>query len=419
MIKTLQKKFVVSSMIAITGLIVLLLGAINGVNMVIVQKDISRTLMMISDRESRERERSINPADSPAMERDQTPLPFGNRKSEEDIWMASNFFVVHLDESGEAVYVDVSRTSTITREEAAILAGEIKETSKASGRIRQYRYQITEMRNAQGTLMVFLDTSDEMLSYLRVLLLSASIGIVCWCLMLLSVFLLSKRAIRPIAENMEKQKQFVTNAVHEIKTPLAIIQSNTEAMELYQGENKWSRNIKEQTERLSGLMQHLLLLSRMDEGVEQVHATNICFSDLLKESVQSFMPLMEARHLVVHAHIPPDIQIHADQSQMEQLCSILLDNAVKYTDENGQIQIDLIQQGKHMQCTIQNTCRNLPDVSPDKLFDRFFRSDEARTQKSGGYGIGLSVAKAIVQANQGTIHAAYIKPDAICFTVWI
>lgn len=333
--------------------------------------------------------------------------------------MSSNFFVVRLNESGEVIYVDVSRTSTVTQEEAVVLAGQAEDNATKSGRIGQYRYQITQMNTAEGTVVVFLDTSDEMLSYLRVLLLSGSVGIVCWCLMLLSVFLLSKQAIRPIAENMEKQKQFVTNAGHEIKTPLAIIQSNTEAMELYQGENKWSRNIKEQTERLSDLMQHLLLLSRMDEGVEHVHAIDFCFSDLLMESVRSFMPLMESKQIDVHTHIPSDVQIHADQRQIEQLCSILLDNAVKYTNEGGRIQIELMQKEKHLQFTVQNTCKRLPAVSPDKLFDRFFRSDEARTQKSGGYGIGLSVAKAIVQANHGDIRASYMEPDVICFTICV
>ena len=128
-----------------------------------------------------------------------------------------------------------------------------------------------------GKVVVFLDTSGDIYSYIRVLFLSAAIGIACWLFMLLFVILLSKQAIRPIAENIEKQKQFVTNAGHEIKTPIAIIQSNTEAMELYNGENKWSKNIKEQTVRLNELMKNLLTLARMDES-----STNLMQSDFYR-----------------------------------------------------------------------------------------------------------------------------------------
>ena len=165
----------------------------------------------------------------------------------------------------------------------------------------------------EEVVLIFLDTSQDLLSSLRVLLLSAALGVLCWILMLLLVILLSKRAIRPFAENMQKQKQFVTNAGHEIKTPLAIILANTDAMELYNGENKWSRNIREQVNRLNGLMKNLLTLARMDEATLQITPTDFSFSALVQENADAFADPFALRRITMRSDIRPDLWLHADQ----------------------------------------------------------------------------------------------------------
>lgn len=411
MIRTLQKKFVVTAMTAITFLILLLLGAINIANIVIVGNEIERTLQVVSENEGGAGNQMPKPDAAP-------PGSFSNApKNDYDTFMSSNFFVVRFDQSGSVVYVDISRTSAVTEEEAKELASQIYVGSKESGKTGKFRFLMRDTHVGNGKSIVFLDTSEESFSYLRVLLLSGAIGLACWALMLLLVILLSRKAIRPIAENIEKQKQFVTNAGHEIKTPLAIIQSNTEAMELYQGENKWSKNIKEQTIRLNGLMKNLLTLARMDEGAARGPAADFSLSAMLAAAMQSFLQPMETKNITLQTDIQPEIHLHADQNQIEQLISILLDNAVKYTNANGQIGIHLQKNEKQIILRIQNTCESLPDAPPEKLFDRFYRADGARTQKNGGYGIGLSVARAIAAANNGTLNAAYLPPNRICFTI--
>lgn len=157
--------------------------------------------------------------------------------------------------------------------------------------------------------------------------------------MLLFVVLLSKRAIKPIAENIEKQKQFITNAGHEIKTPIAIIQSNTEAMELYNGENKWSKNIKAQTVRLGGLMNDLLFLARMDENAGKVNVVEFRADSLLEKTLGGFIQSIENKSAELQTEIKPDVTLNADPTQIEQLFSILLDNAVKYVDNGGKLRI--------------------------------------------------------------------------------
>lgn len=408
MIRTLQRKFVKTAMIAITVLILILLGAINLSNIMMVRTNIDRRLQMIADNEG-------NPP--PPGKPFSSDRWMEHPKNEYDSFLSSNFFVVRFDQNGKVHAVDVSRTSSVTEQEAVDLATQIFQESREKGRVGKYRFQRRKLSGIGGSLLVFLDCSDDMASYFRVLLVSAAIGLICWGGMLLFVILLSKKAIRPVAENMEKQKQFVTNAGHEIKTPLAIIQSNTEAMELYQGESKWSRNIKDQTLRLDGLMKNLLLLARMEERTWEVQAVDVAYSELLEEVLQEFISLMEKKRIQVQTDISSGLILHADPGQMRQLITILLDNAVKYTDEDGKIQIVLRREGKQIRLSVSNSCKRLPEVPEEKLFDRFYRADDARTQKNGGYGIGLSIAQAIVTAHYGFISATYIQPDSICFMV--
>lgn len=411
MIKTLQKKFVITAMTAITVLMLLMLSAINIVNIFIVDRDMDQTLSMISENESGYGDRPMRPEEIPP------PSSFDKSKNEQDILMASTFFLVRLDENGNIISTDVSRTTTVTEEEAEEMALTVYQETNATGKSGKYRYQIQDNRMEGGKVIVFLDASEEIFSYIRVLLLSALIGLICWIFMLTFVLLLSKKAIRPIAENIEKQKQFVTNAGHEIKTPLAIILANTDAMELYNGENKWSKNIREQITRLNGLMKNLLLLARMDEGMTEQSVSDFSLSELLLESVEFFNPSMELKQISLATEIQPEISISASKEHIAQLVSILLDNAVKYTNDAGQIIVRLQQNEKRIKLQIENTCMALPLVPPDKLFDRFYRADEARTQKSGGYGIGLSVAESIAKANKGNISAEYRDSNRIVFTI--
>ena len=257
MIPTLQKKFVLTAMAAITVLLLCLLGAINIANLIITEKQIQRTLYVVAENAGKAEDVLPLPENPPPKPSIQAP------KNEYDTIMSANFFVVQFDANGTVLAVDVNRTSAVTEEQAVTLAEEIYHQGNSQGKIGKFRYSLLPALFSSGSVAVFLDTTGELFSYFRVLLLSVGIGLLCWGLMLIFVILLSRKAIRPIAENMEKQKQFVTNAGHEIKTPLAIIQSNTEAMVLYQGENKWSKNILAQTTRLNGLMNNLLTLARM------------------------------------------------------------------------------------------------------------------------------------------------------------
>lgn len=410
MIKILQRKFIVTAMTAISVLLILLLGTINIINIVSVGKQIDANLEMISQNEG-------NPDNIPMAPGDMPPRkPYG-MKNDYDTFMSSNFFVVRFDRNGDIVYTDVSRISFVSEQEAKDLAEKVYTQNDLSGKIDSFKYMVRDSRMGIGKVVVFLDTSGDIYSYIRVLFLSATIGISCWLFMLLFVILLSRRAIRPIAENIERQKQFVTNAGHEIKTPIAIIQSNTEAMELYNGENKWSKNIKEQTVRLNELMKSLLTLARMDESGADLILSDCSISQLLMDNTECFKETLELRGITLRTSIQPTVSFRADKEHITQLISVLMDNAVKYTNDNGSIFVSLEGNDKRIKLQFKNTCQQLPPVPPDKLFDRFYRADEARTQKNGGYGIGLSVAQSITESYKGRISAEYENGNTIVFTV--
>ena len=422
MIRALQKKFVITSMTAISVLLLVLLGGINITNIVLSEKETSRTLGWITAQELGEfPDKPFSGNESTAPDADKPPKPpspFGQERNAKDAILSSNYFVVRTDLTGEVLSTDVTRVSTLSEEDAAALASAIWQAVDTDGTNGRYKYSVRVDEEKEEVVLIFLDTSQDLLSSLRVLLLSAALGVLCWILMLLLVILLSKRAIRPFAENMQKQKQFVTNAGHEIKTPLAIILANTDAMELYNGENKWSRNIREQVNRLNGLMKNLLTLARMDEATLQITPSDFSFSALVQENADAFAEPFALRQITMQTDIRPDLRLHADQGHITQLLSILLENALKYTNDSGSVTITLKKEGRGTLLQIANTCDTLPDVPPARLFDRFYRADAARTQKKGGYGIGLSVAQSITEANHGQITAEYKDGNKICFSVF-
>jgi len=251
---------------------------------------------------------------------------------------------------------------------------------------------------------------------LAMLGLSAVIVALCWLGMLALVTVLARHSIQPVAESIEKQKQFITNAGHELKTPLAIIQANTEALELHQGESKCTRNIRTQIARLSGLMENLLTLARMDEGAHLPPAQSVDLPGLIREIMGAFQEPAALRGIEMEDALMPEGTLRGNREHLAQLLSILLDNAVKYTEPGGKILVTLSKTGAGLCLEVKNSPAQAPeDISC--LFDRFYRGDPARTQKTGGCGVGLSAAQAIVQAWKGTITARTEGEHTVVFTV--
>ena len=410
MIKTLQKRFIFTAMIAVTILLIVLLGAINLINAGITIKQSNNMLHSLLRQE--------HSAERIPPEKDIYHNNFFTPPPTEDDRNATLFFSTIVESENNKVITETNRFSTLSEEEAVALTNAAITSGKDQGRLDRFRYG--SVSTPMGTKYVFIDTSADRRDILRMVSLSLAAGALCWTAMLLLVTILSHRAIRPIAENIERQKQFITDAGHEIKTPLAIISANTEAWELHQGKTKWSGNIRDQIQRLNGLMQNLLTLAKAEENKTPVNLQKFSFSELTENTLEMFREPMELRGIKLQTKIEPDITITANKDQIMQLISILGDNAVKYAVPQSTVFIRLNKKNKYIVLETENACCNQQKCPTEKLFDRFYRNDDARTQNpNGGYGIGLSAAKAITELHGGEISAQYTAENKIRFTVKI
>lgn len=418
MIKTLQRKFILTAMTAITVLIAVILSGVNIFNYGRIKKENSRMLDMLFMSEDMSvpediRENDIFEDNLPSDVHMEEMRPekgvkddFFDHKITEDNFMSARFFVVRVSYDGEVSYVDISRISSISEDEAKEYAADIVSDDKKEGTKDGFTYRVEKTKDGQGMMLIALYNSQQNKDIFFVLIISCATGILSWLIMLVAVTLMSKKSIRPIAENIDKQKTFVTDAGHEIKTPLAIIMANVDAMELHNGENKWSKNIRNQTERLTGLMKKLLTLSRMEEGNVSV-GIEVDFSDLAEKIVDGFTETAKKKGISIYTGIEKDIRITADPEHITELLTILLDNAIKYSPNDKKINVELRQKGKAVKLLVSNHCKEISKEEQERLFDRFYRTDSARTHQNGGYGIGLSVAKAIVEIYHGKIETGY------------
>lgn len=411
MTNTLQKKFVTTAMFAISVLLVVLLGAVNITNIILVNRQADRVMSVLTAGRG-----SYDPSSHRQSQGSKHASPFYRRPTPDDM-MSARYFYVRFDDGGNLAHINIKHIYAVTEEEAGQIAKSLYD-GEPSGRYEQFQYDTITLPESKGRLMLFLDTSTQQESIVTVLLASFGGGLLCWVGMLLLVILLSRRAIAPIARNMEKQKQFVTNAGHEIKTPLAIILANTDAMELHNGESRWSRNIRTQTVRLSELMKNLLTLARMDEAGVVLPMSEFSLDLLVEEALDLHHEPIQTKQLDLRADIHSPIMLKGNRDGILQLVSVLLDNACKYTPQAGAVSLCLHKEGNRVCLQVKNTCPQPPEEDLEKLFDRFYRGDAARTQSNGGYGIGLSAARAIAQVHRGTITADYDKAEqVISFTV--
>ena len=316
----------------------------------------------------------------------------------------SRYFSVVLSSDGAIVSVDTGKIAAVDTETAAQFAQTVYQSGRTQGMLGDYRY----VRHTQGEeiQVIFLDCGRSLATFRTFLLASCGISL----LGLLAVFglilLLSKRIIRPVSESYEKQKRFITDAGHEIKTPVTIIDADAAVLEMDLGENEWLRDIQQQTKRLATLTNDLILLSRMQEDRSQLAMIQLPFSDLVQETAQGFQTLAKTQGKTLVLQIQPMLSLCGDEKMLRQLVSILLDNAVKYALPQGDITLTLQKQARTICLAVENPAENLSPEHLQRLFDRFYRGDPSRSSQTGGYGLGLSIAQAIVQAHRGKISAA-------------
>lgn len=330
----------------------------------------------------------------------------------EETPFSTRFFTVWLDGEGRILRVDTDAISSITEAQTQPYAEAALNSGAPRGWVEDYRYRV--FAAGEETAIVFVNGAmNRTLSrrfLLTVLAVLAGSGLVILGL----VVLLSGRAVRPAAESYQKQKQFVTDAGHELKTPLTLILSNLDIVEAEVGENEWLADIRGEGERMRLLIGQLIALSRMDELPEVTVCQRFSLTAAVSDTVSEFRPLAEARGKSLRLDCQPEVDCKGDEGAVRRLVSILLDNAVKYCDEGGEIRAALTRRRRAV-LTVENSYREVETLELEKLFRRFYRGDRARTF-SGSFGIGLSIAQAIARNHHGEI-TAYKREGVIGFRV--
>ena len=319
-------------------------------------------------------------------------------------------------------YPDVTDVSTdfiasVTQTEAEEFARKVLNEKRQVGYYKNYRFQIFTEEN--DNIVIFLNTTMELHSAWNVLLISGLVGMVCFLAVFFLVILLSQKAMKPYIRNIERQKRFITDASHEIKTPLTSIATSVDVIEMEHGEDEWTKNIHSQTAKMSRMVSDLVTLLRLDEENPFPDKTEFSLSDAAWEVAEPFASLAKAQGKKYSQRIEENLTLCGNPDATRQMISVLLDNAMKYSDENGTIRLDVYKVHGKTKIEVFNTCVLEETQNLSRLFDRFYRPDNSRSRKTGGSGIGLSIAQAVAEAYGGKIKVSSKDGKSIMFQVTI
>ncbi len=311
------------------------------------------------------------------------------------------FFSIEYDQEGNTnLYQDY--IASLSNDDALQYGETIKESNNTKGYYKGYRY--LKKIDGSETIILFLNSEREIQMMKTLLIISIIIATISLIVVFLLVTFFSKYAIAPYMKNIEAQKQFITNASHELKTPLTSISTSADVLNMEYENNEWIQNIQSQSNKLSKLINNLVTLSRLEEEKPFMNKTMFSISDALWEISEPFISLYKANGKTLKQSIEENLTYEGDKQSFQQCISILLDNANKYSPINDEIILIAHKKGKKIQISTENTCKEKID-DLDKLFDRFYRNDISHSNTISGNGVGLSIAKATIEKLNGKIYA--------------
>lgn len=332
----------------------------------------------------------------------------------EDSSYRTRFFRIFLDEDKKVTNVNMDHIAAVDEKKAVRMTKMAMLRRGKVGLVGSYRYR-KEYKDGQVRSIIFLDCKENQSFYHLAVTITITVSTLLTCLITVIFAIASKRAVRPFEINSNRQKQFITDASHELKTPLAIISANAEVLQ-YKGDgNEWTQNIIDQTKHMGKLINQLLVLAKLDEVQEKSEKQEADLKLLLEETIEPFEEVATQKKVTLKLHLEEGVTIRVNREQIAQLVSILTENAAKYVNDGGKIVWRLTKTQHGAVLVVKNTTeKELPDTK--RMFDRFYRSDSSRSSKTGGQGIGLSIAKKIVDSHKGSITAK-AGDDMVTFRV--
>ncbi len=421
MIKKLQRKFIMISGLAVIVIMVCFLLPVNLINRVRVGNELKRTLRFIMDSGGdlsglKETEREEGGWQDVLV--DIIGRNTGLNLTPESRYQL-RFFTVTFAEDGTCLDVALSHIAAVGYEDAQDLGRRALNSHSGSGFLLSNQnsyYYLQEKGKKHETTIGFLDCTREVRSLNIFFYVSTGFAVVLTAAFVLLMAVLSKRVMQPYIDNMESQREFITNAGHELKTPFAIISANTEVIEMINGKSEWTDSILSQVKRGTTLINDLITLSRAEEA-EQVVLTDVDLSKTLQESAESFRPVIEKDQKRLEVQIQEGVHVRAEQKMLTELCNILVDNAAKYCDDKGTVSVVLKKRGRSgAVLQVSNDFEEGSGKDYSRFFRRFYRGDQSHNSKQSGYGIGLSMAQTIAEKMKGTITAHW-KDGVITFAV--
>ncbi len=411
-IRKLRRKFSLAAFLSFMSIMLLMGGMIFAFNLYTTNKQIHATLdyIIANDGDISEANHTARSIEDFSAQNDferffEEIFSTGLDNSPELRFWTRYFSVRISVENDDIIWKNTGSIAAVTSEQAENYAVQALMSGKYFGTIDQFTYQISESEDS--ILIVFVDCKQQnavirrLMSIILGLIAVGAVG------MLILVMVLSKYMIKPEILSAERQKQFITNAGHELKTPLAVIRANTELDIMLNGENEWNQSTLRQTEQMTKLIQDLVMIARAEESPQTENFIEVDVSASVREAVESLLPLAQQAEKNLTADMEDGIVMKAQEGQIKQLASLLIDNAIKYCDDKGTIHVSLSKKGKNIRLTVDNDYKDGANVDCSRFFERFYRAEESHGGEKTGYGIGLSIAESIVKRYKGTIHASW------------
>lgn len=409
MIGKLRRKFILIAMLSVIGVLAIIMTAVNIMNYSEVVTYADNVLDVLYERDGR----FLLPDDDVLTKDEQgsmrQPLKPPRKGMSEETPYETRYFTVRYENS--ATVSDVRNIAAVSSDEAKILADEAIASGKTRGFLGVYRFLVAD----EGSFVLFVDCAKQRetaSSFLTSSLLISAIGIAA---VFVLVLLLSKHAVKPIAESYERQKRFITDASHELKTPLTIISANNEITELTVGESRATRAISKQVARMTAMVKNLTTLAKLDETERPAQRVDFSLTDTLIDLCALFRPAVESGGRLFEEQIDKDLTVRGDETLLRQAFSILFDNAAKYA--RTRVSLSAEKTDRNITVILQNDADNIGKGNLDRCFERFYRTDEARASCVSGNGIGLSIAKSIVELHGGSICAEGFPDNIFRITV--
>lgn len=386
MIRRIRSRFIRIALLVLALAMALVAGIINAANWVNVRSELSQTMENLGDGGMQAGKRGA-----------------GSRHMR-NMLDESRFFSVNVLPDGSWALNDTSRMTGADSEELARVASAALASGRTSGFAGDYLFSIAERRG--GSTALFLNCETKLEGVRRLALISVAACVGCVLLAWLLVALFSSRAIRPLAENAIQQKQFITDAGHELKTPLTVISANMDVLAMETGQNEWIQSTRKQVAGMRALVNELIYLSRLDEEDSRLQPSPIDFSRLVREAAEPFAGMAEFSGKALRLDVEDGLRLTGDEGTLMRLVSILCDNAVKYAPDGDEIALRARRSGRGILLSTENgLAKPLDDEALRRLFDRFYRADASRSKDSGGFGIGLSIARAVALKHGGDLRA--------------